>query len=215
MPEIHIQLSLTRASGILAGIVAAMAKENLSLRTQKIIRNASDSGALLDVICEGEILDIDALTTRMESCLGVAQLESATADGVAMIENGERVEPIDESSQFTTDEPDDETGETGASSATEHPGEREESSENDDMAESRSVIEQARSADIPAQPAASQFSEMESSRGPARDPEVAEIAASEPSNANGANAGESQATESTEQAGKPKKSGFRRRRRIL
>ncbi len=214
VPEIQLQLSLTRASGILAGIVAAMAKENLSLQTQKIIRNASDSSARLDIVCEGEILDIEALTTRIEGCLGVARLEFASADGVAMVENGERVESIDDSSQFTAAEPDDESVENAAPSATELPGEKEESSGTDETAKSGSVIGESRFPDTLAEPAASQFSEMESSPEPVRDPEVAEITAIEPVNANAVIAAESHATESTEKAVKPKKSGYRRRRRL-
>ena len=72
MAEIRLHLELERASGILAGIVAALAQQGLELKSQKLTRADQGRGGTLDIQAVGEPYDIEALAERMTAARGVS-----------------------------------------------------------------------------------------------------------------------------------------------
>lgn len=224
MPEIHIHLSLTRTSGILAGIVAALAQENLALQTQKITRNTEDKGGSLNIVCEGEAPDIDALTGRMENCRGVGRLEFASIDGLAAIENGVRVEPEGDSAITVTAEPEPDNGESDNGvniAAVTEPGMTEQASENDmppeeaETTEPQRLTEETPLSGPPGEPASNHFSEIRTSPEPDQSHEPANTANSEPIDLDAAGELEGERENMSDQADKSRRPGLRRHRRLL
>lgn len=85
MSEIVLELSLSRSSGVLAGIVATLAQNGLELKSQKLDRDlAARQGAAgwLTIHATGEAPDPEALARRMASARGVDRVMRIEIDGI-------------------------------------------------------------------------------------------------------------------------------------
>jgi len=91
--EIRLHLELERASGVLAGIVAALAQQGLELKTQKLKRASEGRGGTLDIHAVGEPGDIEALAERMNAARGVSQVARIESDGEPVFADGALVLP--------------------------------------------------------------------------------------------------------------------------
>jgi hypothetical protein len=80
--ELRLELSLDRASGVLAGIVASLAQNGLQLKRQQLERHA-DRTASLVIRVEGDAPDPAALAERLSAVRGVARVVRIEIDGRA------------------------------------------------------------------------------------------------------------------------------------
>jgi len=85
MSEIILELSLVRSSGVLAGIVAALAQTGLELKSQKLERA---NGGWLTVHATGEPPEPSALAERMAATRGVERLMRMEIDGDLILAEG-------------------------------------------------------------------------------------------------------------------------------
>ncbi len=88
MPDIVLELALRRSSGVLAGIVAALAQAGLELKSQKLDRSGT---GWLTVQASGDAPDPGALSERMARISGVDRLVRLDVDGETLITDGEPV----------------------------------------------------------------------------------------------------------------------------
>jgi hypothetical protein len=102
--DIRIQLALERASGVLAGIVAALAQKNLELKTQKLTRASEGRGGELDIRAEGLPGDIPSLADHLASARGVGEVVRIEVDGIIVFFDGDEVNAGDDAhNPFTLD----------------------------------------------------------------------------------------------------------------
>ncbi|MFU8878239.1 MAG: hypothetical protein ACNA7E_08870 [Wenzhouxiangellaceae bacterium] len=92
VPEINLHLKLNRASGVLAGIVAALAQQGLELKSQKINRDDDGKKATLDIVCEGELPDPAELAERLNAARGVEGVQRIESDGQLLMVDGAPVQ---------------------------------------------------------------------------------------------------------------------------
>lgn len=95
MPEINLHVKLNRASGVLAGIVAALAQQGLELKSQKINRDDDGKKATLDIVCEGELPDPAELAERLNAARGVEGLQRIESDGQLLMVDGAPAQPAE------------------------------------------------------------------------------------------------------------------------
>jgi len=88
MSELVLELSLKRSSGVLAGIVAALAQAGVHLQTQKLDRSGT---GWLTIHAEGDSPDPAALSERLNGTRGVDRLVRLIIDGETVIEDGASV----------------------------------------------------------------------------------------------------------------------------
>src|SRR6056297_32252 len=81
VPEIVLELSLNRSSGILAGIVASLARTGIELKNQKLQRAADGCGGWLTIIGSGDPPEPGFLAERLNESRGVEQLMRMVVDG--------------------------------------------------------------------------------------------------------------------------------------
>lgn len=94
MAEIRLELNLARASGVLAGIVAALAQSGLELRSQRLARASEGRGGTLDIVVDGAPPEPGDLVALMESARGVDRLMRIEIDGEAVLAEGRVLEDI-------------------------------------------------------------------------------------------------------------------------
>lgn len=94
MAEIRLELNLARASGVLAGIVAALAQAGLELRFQRLARATDGRGGTLDMVLDGVPPEPGDLVTMMEAARGVDRLMRIEIDGEAVLAEGRVLEDI-------------------------------------------------------------------------------------------------------------------------
>ncbi|NKI34318.1 hypothetical protein HFP89_03980 [Wenzhouxiangella sp. XN79A] len=93
MAEVRLHLDLERASGVLAGIVAALAQQGLELKTQKLTRASEGRGGTLDIRAEGDPDDIETLAERMATARGVGRVVAIELDGEPVFADGAVIVP--------------------------------------------------------------------------------------------------------------------------
>ncbi|MDT8408873.1 MAG: hypothetical protein RQ741_04680 [Wenzhouxiangellaceae bacterium] len=87
--EIRLELSLNRASGVLAGIVASLSRTGLELQTQKMDRDRGPAKGWLEIICRGQVPDIELLADNMNNTRGVERLMRVEIDGQVVLAEGQ------------------------------------------------------------------------------------------------------------------------------
>lgn len=92
MPEIIIELSLNRSSGVLAGIVASLAQAGIELQSQKLQRATESRGGWLTITGSGESPNPAALAERLNGTRGVEKLMRVIVDGEAVLAQGKPLE---------------------------------------------------------------------------------------------------------------------------
>ena len=93
MAAFRLKLELDRASGVLASIVAQLARQGVELKTQKLTRAAEGRGGSLDILAEGEAGDIAEFAEQMAAARGVDHVVSIERDGELVFADGEVIEP--------------------------------------------------------------------------------------------------------------------------
>lgn len=88
MPEIILEISLNRSSGVLASIVASLAQAGIELQSQKLQRASEGRGGWLTVTGAGESPAPAALAERLNGTRGVEKLMRVTIDGEAVMAEG-------------------------------------------------------------------------------------------------------------------------------
>lgn len=88
MPEIELELSLSRSSGVLAGIVASLAQAGIELKSQKLRRAGEGRGGWLSILGEGELPEPSILAERLNSTRGVDRLVRMVVDGETVLAEG-------------------------------------------------------------------------------------------------------------------------------
>jgi hypothetical protein len=88
LAELRLELSLNRASGVLAGIVASLAQAGLQLTQQKLDRDPAGRGGWLVVRAAGDAPDPAVLAERLAGTRGVARVERIEIDGEAVLIDG-------------------------------------------------------------------------------------------------------------------------------
>lgn len=95
MPEIILELSLNRSSGVLAGIVASLAQAGIELKSQKLQRATEGRGGWLTIIGAGDSPDpavLAVLAERFNGTRGVEKLMRVIVDGEAVLAEGKPLE---------------------------------------------------------------------------------------------------------------------------
>ena len=92
MPEIILELSLNRSSGVLAGIVASLAQAGIELKSQKLQRATEGRGGWLTVVGAGDSPDPAVLAGRFNGTRGVEKLMRVIVDGEAVLAEGKPLE---------------------------------------------------------------------------------------------------------------------------
>lgn len=93
MPEIVLELSLNRSSGVLAGIVASLAQAGIELKSQKLQRATEGRGGWLTIVGSGGSPEPTALAERLDGTRGVEKLMRVVVDGEAVLAEGK---PLDD-----------------------------------------------------------------------------------------------------------------------
>lgn len=88
MPEIVLELSLNRSSGVLAGVVASLSQAGIELKSQKLRRASEGRGGWLTVVGEGEAPTPSVLAERLNNTRGVDRLMRIVVDGEATLAEG-------------------------------------------------------------------------------------------------------------------------------
>lgn len=91
MSEIVLELSLARASGVLAGVVASLAQAGIELKTQKIERSEEGRGGWLIITGEGNPPESSVLAERLNNTRGVERLTRMVVDGQTVLADGNPV----------------------------------------------------------------------------------------------------------------------------
>lgn len=89
MPEIVLELSLNRSSGVLAGVVASLSQAGIELKSQKLRRASEGRGGWLTVVGEGEAPTPSVLAERLNNTRGVDRLMRIVVDGEATMAEGQ------------------------------------------------------------------------------------------------------------------------------
>ena len=92
MPEIILELSLNRSSGVLAGIVASLAQAGIELQSQKLQRATEGRGGGLTIVGSGDSPDPAMLAERFNGTRGVEKLMRVIVDGEAVLAEGKPLE---------------------------------------------------------------------------------------------------------------------------
>ncbi|MEX0915299.1 MAG: hypothetical protein WD397_07485 [Wenzhouxiangellaceae bacterium] len=98
MPEIVLELSLNRSSGVLAGVVASLSQAGIELKSQKLRRASEGRGGWLTVVGEGEAPTPSVLAERLNNTRGVDKLMRIVVDGEATLAEGK---PLKDQMQTT------------------------------------------------------------------------------------------------------------------
>lgn len=93
MPEIILELSLNRSSGVLAGIVASLAQAGIELKSQKLQRATEGRGGWLTITGSGDVPESAVLAERLNGARGVEKLMRVIVDGQAILADGK---PLDD-----------------------------------------------------------------------------------------------------------------------
>lgn len=96
MPEIILEFSLNRSSGVLAGIVASLARAGIEFQHQKLTRAAGGRGGRLTITGSGDSPDAAVLAARLDGIRGVEKLMRVIVDGEAVLAKGR---PMEEQAQ--------------------------------------------------------------------------------------------------------------------
>lgn len=88
MPEIKLELSLSRSSGVLAGVVASLAQAGIALKSQKIQRANEGRGGWLTILGEGEPPAPPVLADKLNNTRGVDRLMRMVVDGETLLAEG-------------------------------------------------------------------------------------------------------------------------------
>lgn len=99
MPEIILEISLNRSSGVLAGIVASLAQADIELKSQKLQRATEGRGGWLTIVGSGESPEPAELAERLDGNRGVEKVMRVIVDGEAVLAEGK---PLDD--QIQTDD---------------------------------------------------------------------------------------------------------------
>jgi len=92
VPEIILEFSLNRSSGVLAGIVASLAQAGIELQSQKLQRAPEGRGGWLTITGTGESPSPNVLAERLNGTRGVEKLMRVIVDGEAVLAEGK---PLD------------------------------------------------------------------------------------------------------------------------
>lgn len=92
MPEIILELSLNRSSGVLAGIVASLAQAGIELKSQKLQRAGEGRSGWLTIVGSGDPPDPAMLAERFNRTRGVEKLMRVIVDGEAVLAEGKPLE---------------------------------------------------------------------------------------------------------------------------
>lgn len=92
MPEIILELSLNRSSGVLAGIVASLAQAGVELKSQKLQRATEGRGGWLTITGSGDSPEPAVLAERLNGTRGVEKLMRVIVDGEAILAEGKPLE---------------------------------------------------------------------------------------------------------------------------
>lgn len=84
MPEVEIVLSLSRRSGVLAAVVAAVRRANLEFQSQRMVDDAGQPRLLLRA--EGEPSSLESIEAAFESVRGVERVVEVLVDGVPLVD---------------------------------------------------------------------------------------------------------------------------------
>jgi outer membrane biosynthesis protein TonB len=87
MPEVEIVLSLSRRSGVLAAVVAAVRRANLEFQSQRMVDDAGQPRLLLRA--EGEPSSLESIEAAFESVRGVERVVEVLVDGVPLVDEPE------------------------------------------------------------------------------------------------------------------------------
>jgi hypothetical protein len=84
MPEVEIVLNLSRRSGVLAAVVAAVRRANLEFQSQRMVDDAGQARLLLRA--EGEPTSLESVEEAFESVRGVERVVEVLVDGVPLVD---------------------------------------------------------------------------------------------------------------------------------
>jgi len=85
LADVYIHLRLQRATGVLAGIVAALARAGLELISQKIERDDDAPRGRLEIHADGQSPDPEDLAGLMQQTRGVERLTWLAIDGETVL----------------------------------------------------------------------------------------------------------------------------------
>lgn len=92
MSEIILELSLSRSSGVLAGVVASLAQAGIELRTQRVRRATEGRGGWLTVNAVGEPPAPETMAKYLSDTRGVEKLMRMIVDGEVVMAEGKPIE---------------------------------------------------------------------------------------------------------------------------